>query len=97
VPTYSEITSSKGKGKAKAEDEDEEELRITKNHPEDEDNLLPTAHSDVDQDDFEDIVDRFESSYNFRFEEPYVVCHSQDNMDMLTCIQRCRRYQSLSS
>lgn len=25
-----------------------------------------------DEDEFEDIVDRFESSYNFRFEEPYV-------------------------
>jgi protein KRI1 len=27
-----------------------------------------------DEDEFEDIVDRFESSYNFRFEEPYVIC-----------------------
>lgn len=34
--------------------------------------MLPTADPDVDEDDFEEIVDRFESSYNFRFEEPYV-------------------------
>ncbi|KAF5355471.1 hypothetical protein D9758_006312 [Tetrapyrgos nigripes] len=69
VPTYGEITSSKGKGKDKIKEkpEDEEDVEAL---PENEDDLLPTVHSDVDQDDFEDIVDRFESSYNFRFEEP---------------------------
>lgn len=25
-----------------------------------------------DEDEFDDVVDRFEASYNFRFEEPYV-------------------------
>ncbi|THV06167.1 hypothetical protein K435DRAFT_849267 [Dendrothele bispora CBS 962.96] len=70
VPTYGEITSSKGKGKAKEDLSDMDDEQDSENHPENEDDLLPTAHSDVDQDDFEDIVDRFESSYNFRFEEP---------------------------
>ena len=27
---------------------------------------------DEDEDEFDDIADAFESSYNFRFEEPYV-------------------------
>lgn len=28
--------------------------------------------NDLDEEEFDDIIDRFESSYNFRFEEPYV-------------------------
>ena len=28
-----------------------------------------------DEDEFDDVADAFESSYNFRFEEPYVVPH----------------------
>ncbi|KAF9268494.1 Krr1-domain-containing protein [Marasmius fiardii PR-910] len=66
VPTYKEITSSASKGKGKAEEVEEEEAE---DH-EGEDNMLPTADPDLDNDDFDEIVDRFESSYNFRFEEP---------------------------
>ena len=28
------------------------------------------ANEDLDEDEFDDVADRFESSYNFRFEEP---------------------------
>ncbi|KAK1231656.1 Kinetochore protein Spc24 [Marasmius sp. AFHP31] len=70
VPTYKEITSSKkAKGKAKTEEEEEGEEA----QPSDvdmKDDTLPTNDPDVDSDDFDEIVDRFETSYNFRFEEP---------------------------
>lgn len=70
LPTYSEITSSKSKkekGKARADspvDEDEEA-----EEPASENGLEEVADEDV----FDEIADRFETSYNFRFEEPYVV------------------------
>ncbi|KAK0459472.1 KRI1-like family C-terminal-domain-containing protein [Desarmillaria tabescens] len=68
IPTYQEATSSrtKGKGKAKKEEKDDEDEAgsTSDNHD------LPTADPEIDEDEFEDIVDRFESSYNFRFEEP---------------------------
>ncbi|KAK0210500.1 Krr1-domain-containing protein [Desarmillaria ectypa] len=66
VPTYQEATSGRTKGKVKAKNEDDEDEGgfASENHD------LPTADPDIDEDEFEDIVDRFESSYNFRFEEP---------------------------
>ena len=72
VPTYNEITSSKkSKGKARAQEEEEESMEA---HQSDmEENVFPTNDPGVDSDDFDEIADRFESSYNFRFEEPYVV------------------------
>jgi protein KRI1 len=68
VPTYKEITSSKSKGKRRADNELLSEASEDENG--DEEISKPTEDSDIDEDDFEEIVDRFESSYNFRFEEP---------------------------
>lgn len=75
MPTYGEVTAStaplppatgrRAKGKSKADGQD---LDL-------EQDSNPTAERalvdpDLNEDDFEEIVDRFESSYNFRFEEP---------------------------
>ncbi|KAK0502995.1 KRI1-like family C-terminal-domain-containing protein [Armillaria luteobubalina] len=66
LPTYQEATSSQTKETSKAKMEDEEDKSDSASDSHD----LPTVDPDIDEDDFEDIVDRFESSYNFRFEEP---------------------------
>jgi protein KRI1 len=58
VPTYKEVT--KGVKIKAANDEP---------HTGAEDDA--DANPELD-DEFEDVVDHFESSYNFRFEEPYV-------------------------
>ncbi|KAE9408719.1 Krr1-domain-containing protein [Gymnopus androsaceus JB14] len=61
VPTYKEVISSKSKGKGKAVEEEDDSP--------DGNDALPMTDSEGEEE-FEDIVDRFESSYNFRFEEP---------------------------
>ncbi|KAF7293992.1 Kri1-C domain-containing protein [Mycena kentingensis (nom. inval.)] len=63
LPTYKEITSSslKKKGKAKADPDDvASDGDVDADGPNDDDD---------EEEIFDDIVDRFESSYNFRFEE----------------------------
>ncbi|KAJ6593337.1 KRI1-like family C-terminal-domain-containing protein [Mycena capillaripes] len=61
VPTYREVTSQSKKGKAKAQPADDTEDSGSEGDVgEDEDD---------EEEVFDDIVDRFESSYNFRFEE----------------------------
>ena len=72
VPTYQEVTSSKSKGKQKATDESPFGGPGLDSDDEATQTGLPTGDPDIDEDDFEEIVDRFESSYNFRFEEPLV-------------------------
>ncbi|GLB37339.1 putative KRI1-like family protein [Lyophyllum shimeji] len=69
IPTYGEVTSSKLKGKAKAKHDDPE---VDSDPAEDAEGAeaRPTSDPGIDEEDFEEIVDRFESSYNFRFEEP---------------------------
>ncbi|KAJ7032731.1 KRI1-like family C-terminal-domain-containing protein [Mycena alexandri] len=59
VPTYGEVTSQSKKGKAKAQPTDDAE------DPGQDASAEETDEEEV----FDDIVDRFESSYNFRFEE----------------------------
>ncbi|THH18677.1 hypothetical protein EW146_g2348 [Bondarzewia mesenterica] len=58
VPTYHEVTS--GHQSKHGEKEHEGDLK----EEEDTDSMPP------DEDEFDDVVDRFESSYNHRFEEP---------------------------
>ena len=68
IPTYKEVTSSKkDKGKQRAEPDSSDSDSNASGGEED---SKPTADPDIDESDFEEIVDRFESSYNFRFEEP---------------------------
>ncbi|TRM68953.1 hypothetical protein BD626DRAFT_562773 [Schizophyllum amplum] len=68
IPTYKEVTSTKKdrKGKQRADPESSSEDDAS----DDEDAPKPTEDPEIDEDEFDDIVDRFESSYNFRFEEP---------------------------
>ena len=69
LPTYQEITgqSKKGKGKAGADSVNAEDEQQSEDEADDE-----GGAPDLDEDEFDEIADRFESSYNFRFEEPYV-------------------------
>ncbi len=64
LPTYKEITG-KGKGKA-GSDSDVDDSN-------DEADEKGEERGFVDEDEFDDVADAFESSYNFRFEEAYVI------------------------
>jgi hypothetical protein len=85
IPTYGEITGSSKNEKAKGQDDGS----ASESLPEDQD-----ANGDeLDDDDFDEIVDRFESSYNFRFEEPCVpwLLLVLSLYSYLIAMQRCRR------
>lgn len=73
IPTYGEITESKrrkGRAKQDASLDDESDSGSGRSETGQADATLDDGGG-LDDDDFEEIVDRFESSYNFRFEEPY--------------------------
>ena len=75
LPTYTEVTSvqnrnKKSKAKGSEGEEDAAADSGSSSQPEVDgaaDNLIE------DPDEFDDVADVFESSYNFRFEEPYAV------------------------
>jgi hypothetical protein len=64
VPTYGEVTSQSKKGKAKADPAEAAEGSGAEGGAGEDDS--------EEEEVFDDIVDRFESSYNFRFEETWV-------------------------
>ena len=81
LPTYKEIT---GKGKREAESDSEADASGSEAGPKGEVDGLPNE----DEDEFDDIADAFESSYNFRFEEPYVPYFFPHSICLLMSWQR---------
>ena len=66
VPTYKEITHTKGKRKSKKDSSD----HVHSNSEQSESDAQKEVNNDEEEDTFDDLADTFESSYNFRFEEP---------------------------
>lgn len=63
LPTFAEVTGSR------REKAPEATLDV-------QDNATPVDDKDLDQEnDFDELAETFEHSYNFRFEEPYVLFH----------------------
>ena len=75
VPTYDEVTAGSSKRKSKVNEvnaEDGDDIVglidiIGADGQEDEDD---SDNGDFDEEEFDEIAENFESSYNFRFEEP---------------------------
>ncbi|KAI9063919.1 Krr1-domain-containing protein [Trametes sanguinea] len=66
LPTYKEITGSKGKGKSEAGSDSE----ASGSESDEDDAHQDGPNASLDEDEFDEVAERFESSYNFRFEEP---------------------------
>lgn len=76
VPTYKEITGEKRKSKSKNAEQDDHAdsdaiLESTQNGEDDTD-----SQNEFDEEEFDDVAETFEQSYNFRYEEPYVLTTS---------------------
>ncbi|OCH91086.1 Krr1-domain-containing protein [Obba rivulosa] len=69
LPTYKEITDSGG-GKGKAKSGDAARDSDSENDDENDSQGSSTEGGILDENEFDEVADRFESSYNFRFEEP---------------------------
>ncbi|KAI0628411.1 KRI1-like family C-terminal-domain-containing protein [Trametes polyzona] len=70
LPTYKEITGSKSK-KVNSEADSDTEGQGSGSESGGEDHAQDNAGGELlDEDEFDEVADRFESSYNFRFEEP---------------------------
>ena len=68
IPTYNEVT--RGEKGSKAKKVDNEEQREYSEQDGDNADDGGSSQSDFDEEEFDDVVDSFEQSYNFRFEEP---------------------------
>ena len=67
VPKYEEVTGSNGKKRGKGDaDDGAGRAEIIGETADD------NEAGDFDEEEFDEVVETFESSYNFRFEEPYV-------------------------
>ncbi|CCM05885.1 uncharacterized protein FIBRA_08122 [Fibroporia radiculosa] len=70
LPTYQEITASLEKGKSKAGRKQSDSQGIISDEEAKEIVAGESQSEEIDEDEFDEVADRFESSYNFRFEEP---------------------------
>jgi protein KRI1 len=78
LPTYTEVTSVRNrKKKSKAKGSGDEEGTNAASSGSSSESEVDGGVNNVieDEEEFDDVADAFESSYNFRFEEPYVVPH----------------------
>ena len=88
LPTYTEVTSVRSRKKPGDEEGGAADSSGSSSDPEvggGADNLIE------DPDEFDDVADAFESSYNFRFEEPYVVFSRPLGDDRVSGIYPLRR------
>lgn len=82
LPTYTEVTSIQNRRKKpKAKHPEDEEPGATGPPGSSPESETVSGSNDIteDEDEFDDVADVFESSYNFRFEEPYVVSRNLES------------------